>query len=469
MDVIKKFILNSSKGLAEVTTSKLPKVQFIHESVRDFLLKENGLSNIWSELGRNLESQGNDRLKECCLSYMGMDIFTPLKIPESLPKASSKEAASLRISIIKAFPFLEYAVYNTLHHADEAERSGIDQAVFLHDFPLLQWVKLNNLFEKHEVRRHTESVSLLYVLAKCNMPNLIRIHPLVHLCLELEDERYGPPLFAAIASGSKEAVRVFEEALGAHSENKDARHVASLDFNYSKRRGIFSCTAELGNVAVLAHLLDSGRFDISAKDPRGRTPLWWASKSGCEAVVKLLLNMDTVEVDTKDMKGETPLYVAVEKGNISVVKLLVKKGADVNAQGGHYGNALYAAAIQGNKEVVELLVNKGADVNAQGGHYGNALYAAVIQGHKEVVELLVNKGADVNAQGGHYGNALQAAAIQGNKEVAELLVNKGADVNAQGGVYDNALQAAQAYGHKEVVELLVNKGTAMVKKGMGNC
>jgi hypothetical protein len=126
MDVIKKSILNSSKGLAEVTTSKLPKVQFIHESVRDFLLKENGLSNIWPELGRNLESQGNDRLKECCLSYMGMDIFTPLKIPKRLPKASSPRAASLRILTIKAFPFLEYVVYNTLYHADEAEKSGID-------------------------------------------------------------------------------------------------------------------------------------------------------------------------------------------------------------------------------------------------------------------------------------------------------------------------------------------------------
>ena len=52
-EVIKLFILDCSKGLAEATVSKAPRVQFIHESVRDFLLKENGLSKIWPEYGTN--------------------------------------------------------------------------------------------------------------------------------------------------------------------------------------------------------------------------------------------------------------------------------------------------------------------------------------------------------------------------------------------------------------------------------
>jgi ankyrin repeat protein len=48
---------------------------------------------------------------------------------------------------------------------------------------------------------------------------------------------------------------------------------------------------------------------------------------------------------------------------------------------------------------VTLLLEKGADVNAQGGDYGNALYAASNRGHDSVVTLLLEKGADVNAQG----------------------------------------------------------------------
>jgi ankyrin repeat protein len=56
--------------------------------------------------------------------------------------------------------------------------------------------------------------------------------------------------------------------------------------------------------------------------------------------------------------------------------------------------------------VVNLLLEKGADVNAQGGEYGNALQASLYGGHAVVVRLLLDKGADVNAQGDYFGNAL---------------------------------------------------------------
>jgi ankyrin repeat protein len=59
--------------------------------------------------------------------------------------------------------------------------------------------------------------------------------------------------------------------------------------------------------------------------------------------------------------------------------------------------------------IVKVLLEKGAEVNAQGGEYGNALQAASFGGHEAIVKVLLEKGAEVNAQGGIYGNALQAA------------------------------------------------------------
>jgi ankyrin repeat protein len=53
-----------------------------------------------------------------------------------------------------------------------------------------------------------------------------------------------------------------------------------------------------------------------------------------------------------------------------------------------------------------MLLNKGAEVNAQGGRYGNALEAASDRGYEQVVKMLLDKGAEVNAQGGEYDNAL---------------------------------------------------------------
>jgi hypothetical protein len=42
---------------------------------------------------------------------------------------------------------------------------------------------------------------------------------------------------------------------------------------------------------------------------------------------------------------------------------------------------------------VELLLTKGADVNAQGGRYSNALQAALFGGNSMIRDLLLAKGA----------------------------------------------------------------------------
>ncbi|KAL1598068.1 hypothetical protein SLS59_007078 [Nothophoma quercina] len=477
-DVIKRFILDSSKGLAETTVSKESKVQFIHESVRDFLLKENGLGKIWPEFRSNFQGQSHDRLKQCCLDYISIDVTTPLQIPDPLPKASSQPAASLRKSATQMFPFLEYAVLNVLYHADTAHGGGISQADFLASFPLPRWVKLDNLFEKHEVRRHTEGVSLLYLLAELNAANLIKIHPSVISCLNEEDERYGCAFFAANAVGNQEAMQACIEAIEAgqsasdlgarwrEKAMKEAKVGRSLgrDFKYSKKGGLLLYAAEIGNASVIAHLIGLGSLDPNSKDAKGRSPLYEAAEKGDVVVVRMLLE-GGANVNARGGRYGNALQAASFGGYKEVATLLVDKGADVNAQGGRYGNALYAASAEGHKEIATLLVDKGADVNAQGGFYSNALYAASYNGHKEIATLLLDKGANVNAQGGHYGNALYAASYWGHKEVARLLLDKGADVNAQGGVYGNALYAASAEGHKEIATLLVDKGADVNAQG----
>ncbi|KAF2793076.1 hypothetical protein K505DRAFT_306450 [Melanomma pulvis-pyrius CBS 109.77] len=91
--------------------------------------------------------------------------------------------------------------------------------------------------------------------------------------------------------------------------------------------------------------------------------------------------------------------------------------------------ALYSASQTGLADVVRRLVLElGADINAQGGEYGNALQAASFNGYLDVAQFLflVEKGANVNAQGGRYGNALQAASVNGYLDVAQFLVEKGA-------------------------------------------
>jgi len=93
MDDIERYILSSSKGLAEVTKFKARSVQLIHESVRDFLLKDDGLSLVWPDLSTNIAGISHDRLKECCYNYSQLDALKRMCALSTLPKASSAEAA----------------------------------------------------------------------------------------------------------------------------------------------------------------------------------------------------------------------------------------------------------------------------------------------------------------------------------------------------------------------------------------
>jgi ankyrin repeat protein len=102
------------------------------------------------------------------------------------------------------------------------------------------------------------------------------------------------------------------------------------------------------------------------------------------------------EVDFRRRPATSPLYYASFLGLFYQVQRLIEKRADVNAQGGRYGNALQAASSNGNQEIVKLLIEKGADVNVQGERYGNALQAASSNANQEIVKLLIEIGADVN-------------------------------------------------------------------------
>ncbi|OQD72693.1 hypothetical protein PENANT_c227G08858 [Penicillium antarcticum] len=96
-----------------------------------------------------------------------------------------------------------------------------------------------------------------------------------------------------------------------------------------------------------------------------------------------------------------------------------------DSPGAPRGSRLYYACFNGLRVPAHDLIDKGADVNAHGGAYGNALQAAS-RGHQEIVNLLLDKGADVNAQGGRYGNALQAASQRGHHGIVNMLQRRGA-------------------------------------------
>ncbi|CEO61082.1 Putative Ankyrin repeat protein [Penicillium brasilianum] len=149
------------------------------------------------------------------------------------------------------------------------------------------------------------------------------------------------------------------------------------------------------------------------------------------------------------------LHLAAFNGHEQEVQSLIGVNTgDVNEPDDTRTYAVVWASLNGHEKVVQLLLDCGADINAQGGFYGDALKAACSEGHHRIAQLLLERGANVNVQGGQYGNALQAACSKGQADIVLLLLDCGADINAQGGYYGNALQAACSGGHDEIVQIL---------------
>jgi hypothetical protein len=110
------FLLSSSKGLAELTKGKTITAQFIHKSVRDFLVHQSGLQEICGERD-SLESTAHEELKHCCLRGMSFDLLRQLEQRKSKKQLLTQEEHQL---LRARYPFAEYATVYALYYADQA-------------------------------------------------------------------------------------------------------------------------------------------------------------------------------------------------------------------------------------------------------------------------------------------------------------------------------------------------------------
>ncbi|KAJ9668958.1 hypothetical protein H2201_000784 [Coniosporium apollinis] len=506
-EVMERFILSSSKGLAEVTKSKDQTVQFIHESVRDFLLKGNGLNTLRSELSSSFLGLGHERLKQCCEKYIRINLSEHVPLTEPLPTASSEEAANLRRLVSGKFPFLEYAVWHVLYHADAAVGHGVSQDSFVEQFPLGEWISLDNLFERYQIRRHTSNASLLYILAEENLPNLIQIEIKRVPHMDIKGERYGFPILAALANENKNAMEALLMPYDNAGPDNDMPHdqpsystardrEEAIEYLLGNGRNIcsqkeltkghqtllFWAAAEGAHVVVMV-LFATRKVDIDSKGRDREMLLWIAAGRGYEAVVKLLLARADVDVNSKNMDGRTLLWIAVEQGHEAVVKLLLARAdVDANIRGGYSEETpLWIAVERGHEAVVKLLLARAdvdvnskkrghkavvklllaradVDVNSKNMDGYTPLWIAVERGHEAVVKLLLARvDVNVNLIATYGRTPLWIAAGRGYKVVVKLLLARAdVDVNIRGGYSEETpLWIAAERGHEAVVKLLL--------------
>ena len=74
-----------------------------------------------------------------------------------------------------------------------------------------------------------------------------------------------------------------------------------------------------------------------------------------------------------------PLYYSCSAGFLNISYWLITEGANINSQGGNYGNMLQAVSLNDHELIVQLLLDRGADINVQGGEYESALHADTLE------------------------------------------------------------------------------------------
>ncbi|KAL9489362.1 hypothetical protein ACSS6W_001639 [Trichoderma asperelloides] len=501
-DIIRRRIISSSRGLIEIRKGEKETVQFIHKSVDDFLVRNSRLQGLDPALGPDFIAKSNNRLKDCCMSYIMMD---SLQLPKNFQDA---------ITISSSYPFLQYASSYLLDHAEEATLVGQTELLRLlkDDRVFKRWERLYNCFvDYNECGRR---LNLLHILAARGLHNLVQKLLEGGVKINAQRQPHGTALEAAICHEHEKTVEILLNR-GAKTEvrgrlthrtalekaiNTGNNEILAMLVEKGAKRNILKrvrngsvvhAAISDGNKDVIPMLLDKGAkvnarglngtalqaavaagekeiveilLDRGAKaNARGLngTALLTAVAAGEEEIVEMLLNKGA-EANTRGLLG-TALQEAVFEGEKEIIKMLIDKGAKVNAWGGLRGTALQAATMLGDQEILEMLLNKGAKVNTRG-LYGTALQGAAIMGHQEIVEILLNKGAKVNARG-LICTALQAAAFGGKKEIVEMLLEKGAKINAWGWVFGTALQAAAAARNKEIVEMLLDKGAKVNARG----
>ena len=473
IDEMEKFIRNASKGLAEVAKTNIPRVQFIHESVRDFLLKEDGLQEIWANLGENFEGISHDDLKRSCLQYIDISACSGIHFSVVILKAGSNEAVICRRQLFKKLPFLEYAVRHVLWHADIAQAFGFSQLDFLLGFPLPTWQSLHNAIQKYDTCRYIEetAATLLYVLAENDLPALIRICPDSHLSFIAERQRYGPPFFAAVASRSSKAVTAMIEAL-AESENaakgffnqwySRENHIINFpgSLNYSHRRNPLTYIAEAGD-EILIRFLDRHPKYTELIQVWGGDAMGYAASKGHKRIVQLLLDRK-ISPNGGNSSRYSATHLAAANGHEDITELLLEHGPVFGGNASRSDQSLVTAAAEGLTSIVKYFIEIDANLDMRDKEGNSPLIYATISGHKNIVELLLATGkVEVDSENPIGRTALSYAAAFGFKEiVAIFLATEKVRADSESNSGRTALSYAAEDGYHETVQLLLATGKA---------
>jgi hypothetical protein len=373
---VERFILSTSKGLAEISEIRgpleqqsQPRVQLIHETVREYL-QSSGISRLENSFCNNPKGLSHEFLKSRCADYMS---FAASFIQQfEVSTTSDFDTRKCRYDYISdRFFFLDYAIWYLVNHAELAQAHGVSQVSFLETFPLDLVIKLSNLATYTDTipRIYYPSTTKTYIFAFLEAPGLLQ--------LDLDRLKGGGEHRSRVDAGVMSTTDIGDVLNSLQGDQGTPLHVAIYTRSFR----------------TIKLLLEHGS-DVNVTGGIIGTPLETAVMYGCDLNIVELLFQYGADVTVRS-GGETALYFAAGHATLDIVRLFLKHCADINAQDGRKGSALQRACSRGSLRVVKCLVEHGANVNAKGvkDGYGTALQAARNRRRQKIVDYLLRHGA----------------------------------------------------------------------------
>jgi hypothetical protein len=400
-DDMEHFIVNCSKGLAEMSKGVCPTVQLIHESVRNHLLYTEFKTAVPASCD-SLLAWCHEDLKDLCLGYVKNCAAVLLQLPIDGQKEHLSdhfmEIIELKRQTNTKHPFLDYALNGVFTHAQQAHCAGRLQHAYLRTFPLDTWIRLHNMLASSHNIRLSRCARLVYILVTRGAFQLAE--------LIIEDaswrpetensashERHCTLLGAATDRGDYQMLdKLLTVGVPPNSDAKDGKSCLSLAIGY-------------GHVRMSRRLIAAGAKVTNMNTTRGPSDLRLAVESGCLEIVQALLqhpqyahhSNSSFEADLKYSIRRYSMNIGGYEDLVPLIDEALRRSGESDPRilstkddtRKLYTAILRAACQRTDIPVVHWTIDQGAIVNA------DVLETSFIVGNLSVIDLLLEVRTDI--------------------------------------------------------------------------
>jgi len=448
-ETMKLFILNCSKGLVELTAAHWwPTVQFIHESVRDFLNKT-GFDLLTPGRKVSLIGFAHNNLKQCCLRWISSSFCEEISCTQSEQHRYTRQYIDL-------VPLLSYSIVNIFGHAELACTHGVPQEDFIKGFPIdaidaiASSMNVRNMSGKQlssspsltEILTYHRAEALLAIELRLKGPRLLSYH-------------YETAPRTALSQHQMSISRFLLDN-GAPSLSKVEQQTETLLSAVTGR-----------NTAALQLMFEKGKHAVPLHNYA--TVVTLAASRG--DVIPVVLNNASVVLDNirVPMEANSRMESAIQaiflaacmRGHEAIADACLKRRANPNLLVG--GRPLFhAVSAEGHNRILQMLFEHGADPDiAQEKNYYDAILEAVRKGYDDVAHTLaLQKTVNLSAQPRrYYWDVMENLTLRNRGDTIGVLLDNVQGFRAQDSVvYFESLRLAIKKGYHEVVMAFKDRG-----------